>query len=191
MSKIPQLENATSYREDNHSFFSHLRGLKPTRLTVFTSAFLFFALISLSYVFLRPAVYSSYATLLTVPRTAVDQVSRDADIQHVAIQKQVLLGVELLTETASRLQQHANQSKDFPHLTAAQIRGMLDVRPVADTNLVEMVAEGNNPDLLPTIINTWIDVYLGARKALEAYLMSSAVSRLHQTKGTWMRLRAR
>lgn len=164
MRNIPRLENARPNGENssNNLFFSRLKWIKPTRLTIFTSVFLLCALISLSYVFLRPAIYQSYATLLTVARTAVDQVSRDADIQHVAIQKQVLLGTELLTETVNRL-----QDKNYPEvkasLTPAEIRTMLDVRPVIDTNLVEMVAEGNDPALLPAIINTWIDVYLEAR----------------------------
>jgi len=164
MRNIPRLENTKPNGENNNNnlFFSRLMWIKPTRLTIFTSVFLLGALISLSYVFLRPAIYQSYATLLTVARTAVDQVSRDADIQHVAIQKQVLLGTELLTETASRLQD-TNFPKAKASLTPAEIRAMLDVRPVIDTNLVEMVAEGNDPALLPAIINTWIDVYLEAR----------------------------
>jgi succinoglycan biosynthesis transport protein ExoP len=159
--KILQLENATPAENGHHSIFSRLTQLKPTRLTIFIAVFLLCALISLSYVFLQPAIYQSYATLLTVARTAVDQASKEADIQHVAIQKQILLGSELLKETASRLRNENNPSGI--ELTPAEIRTMLDVRPVTDTNLVEMIAEGSTPALLPILINTWIDVYLDAR----------------------------
>lgn len=135
--------------------------LKPNRLTIFLVTFLVVLVISMGYVFSRPAIYQSYATLLTVPRTAIDQISREADIQHVTIQRQVLLGSELLTGTARKLQ---DTDSEYPaNLTPAAIRAMLDVRPVADTNLVEMIAEGAEPALLPVLINAWIDVYLAAR----------------------------
>lgn len=160
-----RLENTTPVEEKTiHSLLNHLTRLKPTRLIIFTSVFLSCLLLSLSFVFLQPAVYQSYATLLTVAKTAIDQASREADIQHVAIQKQVLLGSELLTETADRLRK-GNDPEAGISLTPAAIRDMLDVRPVIDTNLVEMVAEGNKPELLPRLINTWIDVYLDARSA--------------------------
>lgn len=134
---------------------------KPNRLTIFLATFLVTLVISLAYVFSRPAIYQSYATLLTVPRTAIDQISQEADIQHVTIQRQVLLGSELLTGTASKLK---DAGSEYPvDLTPAMIRTMLDVRPVVDTNLVEMIAEGTEPALLPALINAWIDVYLAAR----------------------------
>ncbi|HNP26992.1 MAG TPA: integrase, partial [Nitrosomonas sp.] len=76
---------------------------KSRRFVIFTIAFLASAAITLSYVFSRPAIYLSYATLLTVAKTAIDLPSNDADIQHVAIQKQILLGSELLAETSRRL----------------------------------------------------------------------------------------
>lgn len=134
---------------------------KPSRLAIFLVTFLATLIISLLYVFSRPAIYQSHATLLTVAKTAIDQVSQEADIQHVTIQRQVLLGFELLTGTASKLK---DESSEYPiDLTPARIRSMLDVRPVVDTNLVEMIAEGTEPALLPALINTWIDVYLAAR----------------------------
>lgn len=135
--------------------------LKPNRLTIFLATFLVTLVISLGYVFSRPAIYQSYATLLTVPRTAIDQISQEADIQHVIIQRQVLLGSELLTGTARKLQDADSEYQI--DLAPTTIREMLDVRPVADTNLVEMIAEGTEPALLPALINAWIDVYLAAR----------------------------
>ncbi|SDG89443.1 integrase [Nitrosomonas sp. Nm132] len=137
--------------------------LGSKRLMIFIIAFPVCALITLSYVFSRPAIYLSYATLLTVAETAIDQRSSDADIQHVAIQKQILFGAELLAETAKRLQSHHDLEGNASNLTVADIRNMLDVRSVVNTNLVEMVAEGSEPDILPALINTWIDVYLQAR----------------------------
>lgn len=176
----PRLENTTSIEKKTiHSLLGYLTRLKPNRLVIFTSVFLSCLLLSLGFIFLQPAIYQSYATLLTVAKTAIDQASREADVQHVAIQKQVLLGSELLTETADRLRK-GDDTEAGINLTPAAIRDMLDVRPVADTNLVEMVAEGNEPGLLPRLINTWIDVYLDARSAEIARSKGSTVEMMQE-----------
>ncbi len=148
------------------------------RLIVFSATFLIFALLTLSYVFTRPAMYLSYATLLTVAKTAIDLPSNDADIQHVAIQKQILLGSELLAETSQRLKS-GNTASISIDMDPGDIRQMLDVRAVAETNLVEMVAEGPDPEILPVLINTWIDVYLNARAREVSRLMGDTTQVLH------------
>lgn len=172
----PRLENTVPSEKGIHALLNRFTRLKPTRLVIFSFVFLTCLLPSLGFVFLQPAIYQSYATLLTVAKTAIDQASAEADIQHVAIQKQVLLGSELLTETAHRLR------KDTPgiKLSPADIRNMLDVRPVTETNLVEMVAEGDDPELLPHIINTWIDVYLDARSAEVARSKGSTIAMVQE-----------
>lgn len=151
---------------------------KSRRIVIFVAVFLVCALPALIYVFNRPAVYLSYATLLTVAKTAIDQSSNDADIQHVAIQKQILLGAELLAETSRRLKSgsHGGVSID---LNPDAVRQMLDVRAVAETNLVEMAAEGPDPKMLPALINTWIDVYLDARAREVSRLLGDTTQILH------------
>jgi uncharacterized protein involved in exopolysaccharide biosynthesis len=151
---------------------------KSRRIVIFFAVFLVCALPALIYVFNRPAVYLSYATLLTVAKTAIDQSSNDADIQHVAIQKQILLGAELLAETSRRLKSgsHGGVSID---LNPDAVRQMLDVRAVAETNLVEMAAEGPDPKMLPALINTWIDVYLDARAREVSRLLGDTTQILH------------
>lgn len=98
----------------------HVPWFRSRRFVIFVVSFFLCITVSLSYVFSRPAIYLSSATLLTVAKTAIDQVSGDIDIQHVAIQKQVLLGSELLAETSRRL--------DMPGVKVTDIRRMLDVR---------------------------------------------------------------
>ncbi|MGZ8241730.1 MAG: GumC family protein [Methylobacter sp.] len=137
---------------------------RSSRLIIFITVFLISAAIGLTYNYSRPAVYRSSTTLLTSAMTAIDRESSVADIQHVAIQKQILLGHELIVETLSRL--NALTTDDSVHqLTASDIRNLLNVEPVAETNLVEILAEGTNPEFLPLLINTWIEVYLDARAA--------------------------
>ena len=123
------------------------------RFIIFVIVFLVSAVISLSYNYSRPAIYRSSATLLTSAMTAVDRVSGAADIQHVAIQKHILLGHELVAETLSRLKA-ANASDALLTLTPADIQKLLNVEPIAQTNLVEIQAEGRDPEFLPQLINT-------------------------------------
>lgn len=151
---------------------------KSRRMVIFVAVFLVCALPALIYVFNRPAVYLSYATLLTVAKTAIDQSSNDADIQHVAIQKQILLGAELLAETSRRLKSGSHDGVSID-LNPDAVRQMLDVRAVAETNLVEMAAEGPDPKMLPALINTWIDVYLDARAREVSRLLGDTTQILH------------
>ena len=132
------------------------------RVIIFVIVFLVSAVISLTYNYSRPAIYRSSATLLTSAMTAIDRESSTADIQHVAIQKQILLGHELVAETLSRLKA-STFSEAALQLTPTDIHNFLTVEPVVETNLVEIRAEGSDPDFLPLLINTWIDVYLNAR----------------------------
>ena len=133
---------------------------RSRRFSIFCVVFLISAAISLAYNYSRPAIYRSSATLLTSAMTAIDRESGDPDIQHVAIQRQFLLGHELIAETLSRLK---TADKSLLHLTTSDIQNLLHVEPVAETNLVEIQAEDSDPKFLPVLINTWINVYLDAR----------------------------
>ncbi|WP_428355777.1 hypothetical protein [Methyloprofundus sp.] len=137
---------------------------KSRKLLIFCTVFIVSLVISLGYVYSRPALYRSYATLLTVAQTAIDQQSSEADIQHVAIQRQILTGQELLAETITRLaeveQQQDTNTGITNQLSTPELRRMLTVQAVPDTNLVELAAIGYQAEVLAPIINTWIDIYL-------------------------------
>ncbi|SOD42005.1 Uncharacterized protein involved in exopolysaccharide biosynthesis [Nitrosovibrio sp. Nv4] len=149
---------------------------RSRRFSIFSLAFLISAAISLAYIYSQPAVYRSSATLLTSAMTAIDRESSDADIQHVAIQRQIFLGHEIAAETVSRLKA-SPAGKFLSQLTAPDIQNLLNVEPVSETNLVEIVAEGTDPKFLPLLINTWIDVYLDAR-AEEVKKLTSNTKRI-------------
>jgi uncharacterized protein involved in exopolysaccharide biosynthesis len=129
-------------------------------LVIFLSVFLTCAAVGLIYDYSRPAIYRSSATLLTSAMTPVDRQSGDPDIQHVAIQMQLLLGRELAAETLSRLKA---ADRSLENLTIPDIQGLLHVEPIPETNLVEVLADDTDAKFLPILINTWIDVYLDAR----------------------------
>ncbi|MDD4915695.1 MAG: hypothetical protein PHW13_11745 [Methylococcales bacterium] len=125
---------------------------KPKRLLYFLSAFLPLLAGSQIYVFSQPAIYRSEATVLTTAATDIDEVSQDADLQHVNIQKDLLLGQGILDKTAAQL----NASSD-------ELRGMFAVTPVSETNLLKLTAEGHDPQFLQKAVNAWIAAYLQAR----------------------------
>ena len=165
---LPQVELLPNQGEIRHSESYSKPWYQSHRLIIFVIVFLLSALLSLSYVYSRPALYKSYATLLTVAQTAIDQQSSEADIQHVAIQRQLLTGQALLDETLKRLtiEESQNISQEqafFSKLTASEARHMLSVVSVPETNLVELAAVGYQPEVLVSFINTWIDVYLERR----------------------------
>ncbi len=137
-------------------------GFFSSRLKIFTVSFLFCFILGLIINYSRPPVYQSNATLLTSAATAVDQSSGDVDLQHVTIQKQKLLGAELLSETLARIKSVDSNLQGFD-LTLQDIRNMLNVESIEETNLLNMFAQGPVPEILPVVINTWIDVYLDAR----------------------------
>ncbi|MCF6353603.1 MAG: hypothetical protein L3J26_00630 [Candidatus Polarisedimenticolaceae bacterium] len=142
-------------------------GRSSRRLWVFLIVFLLCAAAGLFYTYSRPAVYRTTAALLTVAMPAVDQQGAVADIQHVAIQRQLLLGQPLLQEVLERLK----QGDHFRHIdSVAQLQGMLFVDSLSDTNIVNVSAEGPIPEALPAVVNSWVNVYLEvrARKIKEA-----------------------
>jgi polysaccharide biosynthesis transport protein len=145
------------------SGFNQKPWFRSHRFIIFVTVFLISAIASLSYNYSRPAVYRSSATLLTSAMTAIDrEESTTANAQHVAIQKQILLGHELVAETLTRLQASSTDEAVLK-LTAYDIQNFLTVEPIADTNLVEIRAEGTDPEFLPLLVNTWVDVYQDAR----------------------------
>jgi succinoglycan biosynthesis transport protein ExoP len=90
--------------------------------------------------------------------TSIDEVSSDVDVQYLAIQRQILLGRELISQTHLQMKQGG---WDVPPV--AEVGAMLRAEQVGGTNLVEMIAQGSDPEILPQLIDTWVDVYVDAR----------------------------
>ncbi len=156
---------------------SSMPGQGNSRIKLFMLVFFISLFLTLLVNFARPAVYSSYAVLLTTSSKAVDQQFQELDYQHVAIQKQKLLGGELLSETLHRVKAIAAKP-ELSQLKLLDIQRMLSVEEVEGTNLLNMRATGDNAELLPIIINTWIDVYLDARALGVALASTSTVQQI-------------
>lgn len=139
-------------------------GFSSRRIWLFAAVFVPCMLLGQALNFTRDPLYRSTATVLTVAQPAVDQAAsvEDLDVQHVAIQRQLLLGRPLLTRTLEAL----SETGDAPQaaLSIARIRPMLSVAPVPSTHLVELAATGSDADWLPRLVNTWIESYLAYRE---------------------------
>ena len=125
------------------------------RWKVFFGVLVLATAIGLALVYGRSPVYRATASVLTAKPKAVDRRSEEADIEHVAIQGRLLLGEDLLGRLSQRLEAQgpdANQGID-------QLRGMLGVVAVPETNLLELRAEGGDPGQLQRTVNRWAESY--------------------------------
>ncbi|MCB1922737.1 MAG: hypothetical protein KDJ27_03160 [Gammaproteobacteria bacterium] len=125
------------------------------RWKVFLSVLLLGALIGLAIVYARTPLYRASAQVLTVQPKAVDAQSAAADVEHVAIQGRLLLSDGLLGRLSATLAEH----QDPLYVDVDGLRAMLTAQPVADTNLLELRAEGDDPQALQRIVNDWADAY--------------------------------
>jgi succinoglycan biosynthesis transport protein ExoP len=129
------------------------------RWKVFFSVLLLSSAVGLAIVYGRDPIYRAAASILTVKPKAVDRRSEEADIEHVAIQGRLLLGEELLGRLAQRLAEEG----DDKIAGLDQLRSILSVVPVPETNLLELRAEGEYPEQLQRAVNRWAESYEGFR----------------------------
>lgn len=131
--------------------------VRGRRWKIFFSVLILAAVVGTVVVYARAPVYRASATVLTVKPKAVDSQSEAADIEHVAIQERLLLGDELLGRLVRRLNAAA-VATDLDRLRSA-----LTVAPVPDTNMLELHADGKDPEQLQRIVNAWAESYEGLR----------------------------
>jgi len=156
------------------------------RIRIFLSVLAISLLISLSYTLLRPAIYESRATLLVIPPATDERLSDISNTQHVELELHHLAGHSLLATVLETLSS-ANDLDGVPELTVYDLDEMLEAVPVANTNLVELVARGPGKELLPAVINVWIEVYqnaqadsVAAESASEAAETEQQLDEVHQ-----------
>jgi uncharacterized protein involved in exopolysaccharide biosynthesis len=136
---------------------------KTARFLIFILTFSLATAISLIYCYSRPALYRSSATLLTSAMTAIDAPSANIDPQQAAIEREVLLGHELLSKILTSVNQ-AESNRPTP-LTLPELQSILSVAPVGgETHLLELRADGQDRLFLPKLINAWITSYFEARE---------------------------
>jgi hypothetical protein len=143
------LPRFASYTDDVPSTAWH----RSVRARLFAATFIITLALGIGWTLLQPKVYRSSATVLMSAPSAIDADIEEANIQSVAIQSRILLGGDV---TRDLLQEFVpNETID---VNSQYLRDVLRVEAIPETNLVEMVAEGEDAALLPGLVNTWIDV---------------------------------
>ncbi len=136
-------------------------GRTPIKFLIFAVVFILSAAVSLTYTFMRPAVYESSASLLLSPELSGNGANLEggAAIQDVAVQSQVLLSRDLLTQVLDKLSEKKENAEVIP-VSLSTLKNMVRVTPVENSTIIKMQAEGPEKDVLPIIVNTWLDLYL-------------------------------
>jgi uncharacterized protein involved in exopolysaccharide biosynthesis len=128
------------------------------RLLLFLSVLITGLLVSLTYTFMRPAVYLSKATLLVTPPAINEQLGDISNSQHVELERQALLSHSVLSATLDTLVS-VDRKIDVDEISLVTLDEMLDAEVVNDTNLIELLAAGSDREQLPVILGAWLDTY--------------------------------
>ncbi|MCB1819896.1 MAG: hypothetical protein KDI77_18425, partial [Gammaproteobacteria bacterium] len=120
---------------------------RSQRWKVFFSVLVLALAVGLAIVYGRSPVYRAVASVLTVKPKAVDARSAEADTEHVAIQGRLLMGEDLLSRLSRRLAAEGDDTTGMD-----QLRSVLAVVPVPETNLLELRAEGEHPERLQQLV---------------------------------------
>lgn len=141
------------------------------RFRIFIIIFLLISICGLIYSFSKPPVFRSSASLTLVPDSESDRYwatvasttpEPDAEHRHIAVQERILTDPELLHKLWSALRNDSliptDAIADFNTLG-----NMLSVVSIAESNLVELRAEGPVPAILPVLVDCWIENYRAIR----------------------------
>ncbi len=148
------------YSDEYYPGFDHSPSRRSRhRIGIFSGVFALACMLSLTYTFMRPAVYRSAATLLITLPDRAEQTDNAGFVQNVAIQRQVLTKHPLLAKVLDHLSKTDAPPEALP-VTVSGLRSMLTVNPLGSINMLELSAEGPQQAFLPLVVNTWLDVYL-------------------------------
>lgn len=133
---------------------------RSPRVKLFGLVFLIVLSLGAIWLLLQSPVYRSSASILMDDPTGTDLMPEYAIVQNAAVQRRILLGGEVLGGTLARFNETFDENID-----SQQLAGMLEVTGITGTNLAEMSATGPDRDILPPLVNTWIEVYKEMRAA--------------------------
>jgi succinoglycan biosynthesis transport protein ExoP len=130
------------------------------RAIVFSCAFVPAVVASLTYVYTRPAEYRAVARLqispaavVTQPAEAKDTPAVTTDAKSFLTEVQVLTSRPLLRDVLERLKSDG-AGLDLGPDPVASAQRMLHAEPVEGTQVVQLSAEGPQPDFVTRLVNT-------------------------------------
>jgi succinoglycan biosynthesis transport protein ExoP len=132
------------------------------RRRVFLGTLAIALVLSLGFTWLRPPEYRA-STLLEITAATESPAPRAASTPESAkpflTEVQVLTSRPVLETVAERLARDGRDLSAFGPDAVAGMQSRLEAIPVASTNVVELVATGQHPELLAPLLNTIITVY--------------------------------
>jgi uncharacterized protein involved in exopolysaccharide biosynthesis len=135
--------------------------------------------VSLGYVWLRPAEYRATAQVEITPGTTAAPSAPAAGTEPESARPfltevQILTSRPVLEEVVTRLARRGRNLSQFGSDPIAEMQARLAARPVPQTNVVELVATGPDAETLAPLLNTTIDVYRD--RLAQAYESASSES---------------
>jgi uncharacterized protein involved in exopolysaccharide biosynthesis len=131
------------------------------RVFIFSVVLLVCLLLSLSYTFMRSAIYMANARVQITPSGAVatrDRLAPQGGSQAFLVEVQLLSNRPMLEKVVKRLQEQG-YLKGLEADPVQTVQDMLIVTPIEGTQVVQLQAKGAEPALVARLINTVIDVY--------------------------------
>ena len=163
-----RLAPAEAYRENvGFGNAARPRRLNLIRFLIFIVVFATCAAASLVYVFGRPPVYESVASVLITPaataetglaNTTAEAGTGASNFGVIGIERYQLLATPLLSSLLDLLRQDGGARGGFP-TNLAELREVLSIQRFETTNIVTLRAAGPDPGILPVIVNRWLDLY--------------------------------
>ena len=178
-SKIDPLPESSSSSEFNFGTHRPKSWFAKRRLFIFVCTFAFSCLVSLPYNFMRAPIYESKGSLLLKLPKRYEEVYEKSDIQYVEAQRQVLISNPILTKILDRLEENEHLI-NTPYNRLSKLIRILKVIPTENMNVLRLSVNGENRELLPLLVNTWIDVYLESSADLEKSSFNSSKTELNQ-----------
>lgn len=130
------------------------------RVIVFCSVFLISAIASLTYTFMRPAIYLASARLQVTPAAKLprgDAAAAD-NTPAVLVELQILNSRPLLEKVVARLAEQGDL-RDIQSDPVLAVQDMLKVSRVEGTSVIQIEAKGPEKALLPHLVNGLIEAY--------------------------------
>ena len=144
-----------------------LAGMSSSRRRILVFCCVFFPAVaaSLTYVYTRPAEYRAVARLRISPAAVVAQPTEQTDTPTVATdaksfltEVQILTSRPLLQDALERLRR-GDGLPDLGPDPVATAQRMLRAEPVEGTQVVQLSAEGREPEFVPRLVNTVAEAY--------------------------------
>jgi succinoglycan biosynthesis transport protein ExoP len=149
------------------------------RLRVFLGTLIVVLGVSLAFTWLRPPEYRTSARLeitpaVGVPTSGSAPTGAPESTRPFLTEVQALASRPVLEGVATRLQRSGEDLSALGPDPIAGLQAHLEALPIAGTNVVELVATGQRPELLAPLLNAVIEVYQDRLAA--AYRSSSSES---------------